>query len=413
MKTNTQTIIPGRLPSVYGGGAGPWMETGEGGDSSVKVVVAPDSFKGSMTSREAAERIQKGIRQVFPDWTFTALPMADGGEGTVDAVLAGTGGRKIPVRVKDPLGREVEAELGYCEERKLAVIETAAASGLDLLKEGELDPVRTSTFGTGQLMKHALDLGVEEVILGLGGSATVDAGTGFFTALGVRFLDREGHLLEPAGGKLGEIEQVDLSGMNPGLKSVRLTVASDVTNPLLGPEGAVRVFGPQKGVRKDDLDRFEAGMEHYAEALVRATGRDHRSSPGSGAAGGFGFSLRSLLDVRFESGFERIANLVGLEERIREAGLVITGEGKVDHQSLYGKVPVGISRIALRHGVPVVVFAGSVEGDLTEAAGEGISVVFPIVNRPLSLGEAMDQGPQLLETAARRFARVWQLSGTG
>ncbi|WP_142503820.1 glycerate kinase [Melghirimyces algeriensis] len=376
----------------------------------VRVVIAPDSFKGSMKSSEAAKRIQQGIQSVFPDWTCERIPVADGGEGTLDAILTATGGYKVPSTVQDPLGRMMRAEWGYCEDRKLAVIETAAASGLSLLTEKELDPYRASTFGTGQLVKEALDRGAQEVVLGLGGSATVDAGVGFFSALGVDFYNRAGMINRPAGGHLGEIEWMDVSRMDPRLKTVRMTIAFDVSNPLLGPEGAISIFGSQKGVQAEETAFFEAGMQRFAEQIIHLTGRDVRSDPGSGAAGGFGFALRSLLDVTFQRGFELIAELTGLERRIRKADMVITGEGKVDRQSLYGKVPMGISKIARDYNVPVVVFAGKVEEEQMEAQKEGISVILPIVDGPMSLKTAMDRGPELLEAASRRFAYILVLS---
>lgn len=371
------------------------------------VVIAPDSFKGSMSSREAAERIQAGLAQVFPDWEMTVVPMADGGEGTVEAILTWTGGRKQTASVKDPLGRSIEAVWGYCENRGLAVIETAAASGLALLEEP--DPARASTYGTGQLCKEALDHGAKEVVIGLGGSATVDAGIGFFAALGVRFYDQQRELLEPVGGNLGKIAHIDRSGLDPRLQKVKITIASDVTYPLLGTEGAIQVFGPQKGIPPEELDRFEEGMHRFAECLVRVTGRDHRWTPGSGAAGGFGFSLLSLLHVEWKSGLEWIAAWGDLEEKIRQADLVITGEGRMDRQSLYGKVPVGIARIAARHQVPVVAFAGQIQGDWSEAEETGISVLLPITEGPILLEDAIRQGPDLLERGAVRLAQVWQL----
>ncbi len=377
------------------------------GRRDMNVVIAPDSFKGSMSSREAAERIRAGLARVFPAWEMMAVPMADGGEGTVEAILAVIGGRRMRGQVKDPLGESIEAEWGYCEKRGLAVIETAAASGLALLKEP--DPARASTYGTGQLLKQALDHGVREVVIGLGGSATVDAGTGFFAALGVRFFDCEGREMDPAGGNLGKIDHIDGSELDPRLQKVRITIASDVTHPLLGPEGAIHVFGPQKGIQPEELARFEGGMSRFAEHLVRVTGRDHRWTPGSGAAGGFGFSLLSLLNVEWRSGLEWIADQGRLEERIRQADLVITGEGRMDRQSLYGKVPVGIARIAARHEVPVVAFTGQIQGDLTEAEETGIAVILPITESPISLEDAMRQGPALLESAAFRFAQVWRL----
>ncbi|GGE13868.1 glycerate kinase [Marinithermofilum abyssi] len=371
----------------------------------MNVVIAPDSFKGSMMSLEASEAMKRGIRNVFPQAKIETLPMADGGEGTVDAILAMIGGEKIRVTVKDPLNRDIVACFGFCPERKLAVIETAAASGLPLLQPEERNPCRTSTYGTGELLKAALDRGAEQVILGLGGSATVDAGTGFFAALGTSFRDHEGNEWIPSGGDLGKVVEIDLAGLDERLKNVSITVASDVTNPLLGPEGAVRVFGPQKGIQEKDLDAFEEEMARYAEQVVRITGKDYRNTPGSGAAGGFGFSLLSLLDVTMKSGFALIAELGDMESRIRSADLVLTGEGRMDRQSLYGKVPVGIARIAKRAGVPVIAFCGSVEAELVEAEEVGIALIQPIVDEPMSLEEAMERGPELLEAAVKRVGR--------
>ncbi|WP_408008752.1 glycerate kinase [Pseudalkalibacillus sp. A8] len=375
----------------------------------MKIIIAPDSFKGSMTSIEASEAIRKGLLEVDKDLDVILIPMADGGEGTVEALTAILGGEKQSEEVKDPIGRKVHAAFGWIEKTKTAVIETAAASGLPHLEEGELDPYHASTYGTGQLVSRALDLGADKVILGLGGSATVDAGTGFFEALGIRFLDEGGNGVQASGGTLGEIKSIDATNLDSRLADVEFTIASDVSNPLLGREGAVAVFGPQKGVAEDKLAFFENGMARYAETVTSHTGKDHRSDEGSGAAGGFGFSLLAFLQPKFESGFTLISKLSELESHISQARLVITGEGKVDAQSLYGKVPVGIARIAAKYHVPTIAFAGKIEGDLQAAKQQGLSSVLPIVDEPMTLAEAMEQGPILLQRAASRFMTNVQL----
>ncbi len=369
----------------------------------MKIIVAPDSYKGSMTSMEASEAIRKGLLEVDEDLDVVLIPMADGGEGTVEALTAILGGEKQSEEVEDPLGRQVRADFGWIEKTKTAVIETAAASGLPLLEEGELDPYHASTYGTGQLVSRALDLGADKVILGLGGSATVDAGTGFFEALGIRFLDEGGNRVQASGGKLGEIKSIDTTHLDSRLADVEFTIASDVTNPLLGREGAVAVFGPQKGVTEDELVFFENGMGRYAETVTSHIGKDYRSDEGSGAAGGFGFSLLAFLQPKFENGFALISKLSELESHISQSRLVITGEGKVDGQSLYGKVPVGIARIAAKHHVPAIAFAGKIEGDLQAAKRQGLSLVLPIVDEPMTLSDAMEKGPILLQRAASRF----------
>ncbi|MCF6410796.1 glycerate kinase [Pseudalkalibacillus salsuginis] len=369
----------------------------------MKIIVAPDSFKGSMTSTEASEAIRKGLLEVDEDLDVVLIPMADGGEGTVEALTAILGGEKQSEEVEDPLGRQVCADFGWIEKTKTAVIETAAASGLPLLKEGELDPYHASTYGTGQLVSRALDLGADKVILGLGGSATVDAGTGFFEALGIRFLDEAGNRVQASGGKLGEIKSIDATHLDSRLADVEFTIASDVTNPLLGREGAVAVFGPQKGVTEDELVFFENGMGRYAETVASHIGKEYRSDEGSGAAGGFGFSLLAFLQPKFENGFTLISKLSGLESQISQSRLVITGEGKVDGQSLYGKVPIGIARIAAKHHVPAIAFAGKIEGDLQAAKRQGLSLVLPIVDEPMTLSDAMEKGSILLQRAASRF----------
>ncbi|WP_254901736.1 glycerate kinase [Thalassobacillus devorans] len=369
----------------------------------MKIIIAPDSFKGSMTSVEAAEQMKQGILAVDPMLDISMIPVADGGEGTVDAITIALQGEKVVKQVNDPIGRLIDAEFGWIPKSKTAVVETAAASGLPLLTEKELDPVNASTYGTGELVKEALEKGAERIILGLGGSATVDAGTGFLEALGVRFLDDNGKEIRASGGTLSQIASIDSTKLDKRLENVEFMVASDVTNPLLGEKGAVAVFGPQKGVKNDQLNHFERGMARYAQQVIRHIGKDFTEEEGSGAAGGFGFSLLSFLEPSFESGFEMMARLSDLEDEIRSASFVITGEGKLDTQSLYGKVPIGIARLAKRNHIPAIAFTGKIEGDLTLVKDEGLELVLPIVDGAMSLDDALNNGKELLYRASRRF----------
>jgi len=372
----------------------------------MRIVIAPDSFKGSLNSAPAAAAIAAGLREVDGTVDPVLIPMADGGEGTVEAISILLGGEIVSVTVHDPLDRPVEAGYGWVEERKLAIVEMAAASGLPLLKDDERDPLGASTRGTGELLRDALERGAREVILGLGGSATNDGGMGFLTALGVRFLDHEDETLRGCGVNLAAVRRIDASGLDSRLREVRVTVASDVDNPLLGEHGATHVFGPQKGVEGELLEELENGMAHYAQLMVEAAGRDCRETPGAGAAGGFGFGLMSLMpQVTLRSGFSLIAELGELERTIRGAALVITGEGKLDSQSLHGKVPVGIARIGREAGVPVAAFAGRIDGEPEDFRAEGIQALVPIVDQPMDLATAMREAEALLTRAAARF---WQ-----
>jgi len=375
----------------------------------MRIVVAPDSFKGALTAAQAAAAIADGVRDIRPDAETVPRPMADGGEGTVEAVLTALDGRRQTATVADPLGRPVEAGWGWVPDRRLAVIEMAAASGLPLLADAERDPTRTTTFGTGQLIAAALDRGAAEIVIGLGGSATVDAGTGILAALGARLLDADGRDLEARGGSLRAVARLDTAGLDPRLRGVALTLATDVTNPLLGPDGAARVFGPQKGLAPDRVDDVEAAMAHFAGVVMETTGRDARDAPGSGAAGGIAFLLRSVLDVAVRDGIALVAELAGLGEAVRGADLVVTGEGKLDSQSLYGKVPVGVARIARNAGVPAAAFAGAVEGDPAAFRAEGLAAVVPLPDRPMTLDQAMAETGPLLRRAAARFMAALEL----
>ena len=376
----------------------------------MKIVIAPDSFKGSLSSAEAASQIGKAIRDTWPSADTVVIPMADGGEGTVDALLAAGRGEKIERLVHDPLGRMVQASYGWLEADKIAVIETASASGLPLLAPGERDPYRSSTYGTGELIAAALERGAEKVIIGLGGSATVDAGTGCMQALGMKFYDSDGKELAACGQTLGLIERIDASGLHPRVSEVEWIVATDVQNTLLGAEGAVYVFGPQKGIEAERLTAFENWMRHYAGIVSRSTGIQASEVPGAGAAGGFAFTLMSYSRPRIVKGFELIAEVGGLEAQVKQASFVITGEGKFDAQSLYGKVPVGIANVARPYGVPVIVIAGTIEGSMSDASRHGIHLAVPIVDDVMRLEDAMEHAAELVYRATVRVLRTFELA---
>ena len=375
----------------------------------MKIVIAPDSFKGSLTSIEASRIINQAILDSDSTVETVQIPMADGGEGTVDAVLWNRDGEKISCRVHDPLGRFIDATYGWIENEKTAIIETAAASGLPLLDLAELDPHRASSYGTGELITDALAKGAEKIILGLGGSATVDAGTGLFQALGVKFLDVDHNEIVWTGGLLERISAMDPSGLDPRLEAVELIIASDVTNPLLGKDGAIAVFGPQKGVADEQLAFFEQGMRHFSELAARETGREMANEPGSGAAGGIGFLLLILLDVEFRSGLELMVELSGLEKHLDATDLILTGEGQIDGQSFFGKVPVGIGRLAKKRGVPVIAFAGSVGAGTEKLEQAGIEAVMPIAEGPINLSDAMRNGGDLLYNVTTRLMKILEI----
>ena len=368
----------------------------------MRCVVAPDSFKGSATAVEVARAIDAGLRSVDDTLETDLVPLADGGEGTVDALIGILGGERVEIIARDPLDRPVACAYGWVADRRLAVIEVAAASGLPLLGDA-LNPAEATTHGTGQLIGDALDRGAAALILGLGGSATVDAGTGLLTALGARFRDARGVELRGAAGTLGQVAAIDLAGLDHRLRGLRLTLATDVDSPLLGPQGAVHMFGPQKGISEDRLAAFEAAMARFADVVVGATGTDHRDSPGSGAAGGIAFLLRSVLDVEVQDGFRLVSDLADLRGRIAAADLVITGEGRLDAQSLVGKVPVGVARLARAAGVPAIALAGQIAGDPATFREAGLAAVVPIVDRPMTLPDAMADAPALIEAAAARL----------
>lgn len=373
----------------------------------MKILVAPDSFKSSLFASQVAVAMEEGIRAVLPQVQVTRLPLSDGGEGLVDALVSASGGEFVTEEVTDPLGRPVSSYWGLMGDKKTAVIEMAAASGLPLLDENERNPMVTTTYGTGQLIKAALDRGCRKLIIGIGGSATNDGGGGMAQALGASLVDEEGRELPFGGGYLHKLSKIDLSGMDSRLKNTRIRVACDVNNPLTGSRGASSVYGPQKGATPDMVEKLDRALKHYAQVIYRDLGIDVENVPGSGAAGGLGAGLMAFLNGELTPGIELVMEAVGLEKELKNCSLILTGEGELDAQSIYGKVPVGVARAAKKENVPVVVLAGSVAEDLGIMHREGITACFSIINKPMNLENAMEKTADLVKTAAEEVIRLW------
>ncbi|MFN1143377.1 glycerate kinase [Serratia quinivorans] len=375
-----------------------------------KVVIAPDSFKESLSAMEVAEAIERGFRQIYPQVQYVKLPMADGGEGTVDSMVAATGGEIVRVEVTGPLGQSVSAFYGLLGEGETAVIEMAAASGLHLAPKERRDPRITTSYGTGELILAALERGVKAIILGIGGSATNDGGAGMMQALGARLLDDQQQPLPPGGAALARLAQIDLSAVDPRLQQVSVTAACDVDNPLCGPHGASAVFGPQKGATPEMVTQLDAALSHFGSLLQQATGREVLNAPGAGAAGGMGAALLGMLNARLRPGIEIVIETLRLEEALRDADLVITGEGRLDSQSIHGKTPIGVARVAKRHGLPVIGIAGSLSKDYQVVHQHGIDAAFSVLDRVVTLEEALTDAATNLEVTARNVAAVWKLA---
>lgn len=370
----------------------------------MKIVIAPDSYKESLSALDVATAIEQGFREIYADAEYVKLPVADGGEGTVEAMVAATQGCRIAVTVTGPLGEPVDAFYGLSGDKQCAFIEMAAASGLESVPPARRNPLLTTSWGTGELIRHALDAGVRHIILGIGGSATVDGGMGMAQALGVRFLDEHDESVGLGGGALQRLAKIDLSGLEPRLHDCRIEVACDVDNPLLGERGAAAVFGPQKGACLEMVAVLERGLQNYAEVLLAATGQDVAAMVGGGAAGGMGAAARVFLNATLKSGIDIVLEAVHLEAALRNADLVITGEGRMDSQTVGGKAPVGVARIAKKHGIPVIGIAG-VLGDGVEAVHQhGIDAVFSILPALAPLAEVLECGEHNLYACARNIA---------
>ncbi|MDT8419324.1 MAG: glycerate kinase [Desulfuromonadales bacterium] len=373
----------------------------------MKIIIAPDSFKESLSSHEVAAAIEAGFKEVFPDADCIKLPMADGGEGTVEALVAATAGHTVDVEVCGPLGEKVKAFYGVCGDQQTAVIEMAAASGLALVPPEKRNPLLTTSYGTGELIRAALDAGYRQFVVGIGGSATNDAGVGMLQALGVRFLGQDGGEIGPGGAALEQLERIDMGALDQRLRDVDIEVACDVNNPLTGRSGAAAVFGPQKGATPDMVEALDRCLGRFAEIVRRDLGINIEGQPGAGAAGGMGAALMGFLSAKLRSGVKIVIAHVGLEEQVRDADLVITGEGRIDGQSVFGKAPVGIAEVAQRFGVPVVALAGSLGPGAEAVKARGITALFSVVPGPCSLEQAlMNAGDNIRQTAAHVAAVI-------
>lgn len=356
----------------------------------MKVVVAIDSFKGSLTSMEAGNAARTGILAVGPDTEVIVKPLADGGEGTTDSLIEGLGGEKVYLTVTGPLGRRVTAYYGYIEESGTAIMEMAAAAGIILVPEEKKNPMSATTYGVGEMIRDAMDKGCRDFIIGIGGSATNDGGIGMLRALGYEFTDENGEDAGEGGQALSKVAAIHKGGVCEELKECRFRIACDVNNPLCGTNGATYVYGPQKGVTDEIKASLDAGMAHFAKVTAEEFGKDFAQTPGAGAAGGLGFAFLSYLDAKLTPGIELILHAVGLEEEIKEADIVITGEGKLDHQTAMGKAPAGVAKLAKKYGARVIAFAGGVTKDAKACNDAGIDAFFPIVRGVAALEEAMD-----------------------
>ena len=372
----------------------------------MKIVIAPDSFKDSLSAEKVADAIATGLADVMPHAQLVKCPMADGGEGTVEAIVAAGNGQLRRNHVQGPLGAPVEAHWGWLPDSHTAIIEMAEASGLQLLKPEQRNACITSTFGTGELIKAALDAGARRVILAIGGSATNDAGAGALQALGLGLFDTQGNSLPRGGLALAHVARIELSGLDPRLAEVRFEIAADVNNPLCGEHGASAIFGPQKGASAEQVQLLDQALGHFADHCARVLPKDVRQEPGSGAAGGLGFAAKAFLGAQFRAGVEVVAELVGLAEAVKGADLVITGEGRFDAQTLRGKTPFGVASIARAEGVPVVVLAGTLGEGYQALYEHGINAAFAIASGPMTLQDACARAAPLLTDRARDIARL-------
>ena len=356
----------------------------------MKVVIAIDSFKGSLSSPKAGRAAAEGIKRVYPDADIQVLPVADGGEGTVDALVSGMNGRRVFTDATDPLGRKISCAYGIIGE-DTAVIEMSASSGITLLDKDELDPMVTTTYGVGEMIKDAVKKGCRNFIIGIGGSATNDGGAGMLQALGFTLADKDGRAVSFGAAGLKDICCIGDENAMPELKECSFSIACDVNNPLCGEKGCSAVFGPQKGATEETVREMDAYLLHFAEKTAEYNPSSDKDYPGSGAAGGLGFAFLSFLGARLLSGIELILEQIHIEEKVRDADIVITGEGRMDAQTLMGKAPGGVAAIGKKYGKPVIGFAGAVTKDASYCNGKGIDAFFPIVRTPVTLQEAMDK----------------------
>lgn len=369
-----------------------------------KVVIAPDSFKESLTALEVAEAVEEGFQQIYPNWHYKKVPMADGGEGTLRSLVDATGGEMKIVQVKNPLNQDITAQYGIIHEGKRAVIEMATASGLELIESEDRQVMQATSWGLGDLIRAALEEEVEEILLGIGGSATNDAGAGMIQSLGGQLLDADGNQIPLGGIGLRQLETIDLSTLDQRLKDVKIEVASDVSNPLTGEKGASYVYGAQKGASDAQIEELDQNLAHFAEIVQTDLGKKIDAIPGAGAAGGIGGALIAFLDAELRKGGEVVVEMLGLEEKIQKADLVITGEGGINQQTIYGKTPIVVAKVAKRYDLPVIGIAGSLSGEYDEVYSHGIDAVFSILSEVVDLDTALNDGYENIVRTARNIA---------
>lgn len=372
----------------------------------MKVVIAPDSFKESLSAIEVANGIEEGFREIFPNADFVKVPMADGGEGLVHSLVYSLGGQVINREVTGPLGERIEGFFGLIHDGKTAVIEMASASGLHLVSPEDRNPLYTTTYGVGELILAALEYPVEKIILGLGGSATNDGGAGMVQALGGQLLNESGEEIGFGGGALLQLHSIEIGNLDPRLTKVTFEIACDVENPLFGPTGASAVFGPQKGASDEMVHVLDQNLSHFARLIERDLGTSVSDIPGAGAAGGLGAGLLAFLPCKLKKGIEIVIDATCLEDYIRNASLVITGEGKIDHQTIYGKTPIGVARVAQKYNTCVIGLAGSLGRGYEAVYDHGIDAVFSIVPGVTSLDEALKNAYPNIVNISRNIAKI-------
>ncbi|WP_251861796.1 glycerate kinase [Clostridium sp. Marseille-Q2269] len=377
----------------------------------MKFVLAPDSFKESMTAKEAADAMEKGIKKVLKNAECIKVPMADGGEGTVQSLVDATKGEIVNVKVTGPDGKsEVDAMFGILGDGKTAAIEMASASGLHLIQKEKRNPLYTTTYGTGELIKAALDKGVSTILIGIGGSATNDAGTGMLTALGAKFLDEKEKEIPFGGGNLDKLNKIDLDGLDKRLIDIDIRVACDVDNPLVGEKGASHVFGPQKGATKDIVEKLDKNLSYFADITENKIGKDLRNLEGAGAAGGLGFALIAFLNAKLARGINLVIEYTKLREKVQEADFVFTGEGSIDFQTIFGKTPLGVARVSKEFDIPVIAFAGRIGDDVDVLYENGIDSIVNILRGAIDLKTALKEGKINMEKASENITRILALT---
>jgi glycerate kinase len=376
----------------------------------MKIIIAPDSFKGSLSALEVCENIEIGIKKVLDSTEIVRVPMADGGEGTVQSLVDATGGKLISLRVKDPLMRSIDAFYGILGDGNTAVIEMAAASGITLLSKDERNPMETTTYGTGEIIVHALDMGCRNFIIGIGGSATNDGGAGMLHPLGVKLLDGNGYEIGFGGGNLDKLCSIDLSEIDSRLKLCNIVAACDVDNPLCGEKGASYIFGPQKGADESMIITLDNNLSHYADKIEEYLGVSIKNYPGAGAAGGLGGGLLAFLNAKLQPGINIVIETTSLEDKLKDADLVITGEGMVDYQTQYGKTPYGVAKLAKKYNIPVIAIAGGIGKDAEDLYSKGFDSIFSIVDKPMTLEDAMENSELLVQKTAERIMRVLKIN---